>query len=121
MFDRYGLFRCDLISGGDFEFGRRLTGSGEKMIYIPEAVVKHPARSTLRAILKKSRRVAEGERQLQDLGLYEHRKVSWRQLVPVKSSVVAPGWNGRVSVFEKIRIVALNNCVRWLNFFTRLR
>ena len=121
MFDRYGKFRHDLISGGDYEFGRRLTSAGEKMIYISGAVVKHPARSTLRAILKKSRRVAEGERQLEHLGLYEHRKVSWRQLVPVKSSVVAHGWNGRVSVFQKIRIVALNNLVRWLNFCTRLR
>ena len=121
MLDRYGLFRHDLISGGDYEFGRRLTDAGEKMIYIADAVVKHPARATLRAILKKSRRVAEGQKQLENLGLYDHRKVSWRQLLPVKSSVAAPCWNGRVSLFDKVRIMMLHNFVRWLNFYTRLR
>lgn len=119
MFDHYGLFRYDLISGGDYEFGRRLINGGEKMIYIPSAVVKHPARATLRAILKKSRRIAEGENQLQNLGLYEHKQLSWRQLLPIKSCVVTPGWENRVSSFNKISIVALHNLVRWVNFFIR--
>lgn len=119
MLERYGLFRPDLISGGDYEFGRRLTSRGVKMIYIPNAIVKHPARTTLRGILTKSRRIAEGEKQLQNLGLYEHRKISWRQLLPVKSCVVAPGWENRVSIFNKISIVALRNLVQWVNFFIR--
>lgn len=118
-FDSYGLFRNDLISGGDYEFGQRITSANEKMIYIHDAEVKHPARANLRAILKKSRRIAKGEKQLQNLGLYENRKVSWRQLLPVKSCVAASGWENRVSIFNKISIIALYTLVRWVNFFIR--
>lgn len=117
--DQYGLFRHDLISGGDYEYGRRLTSAGEKMIYIPNAIVKHPARSTYRAIIKKSKRIAEGEKQLQKLQLYEHRKVSWKQLLPVRSCVVAIGWENKISLINKIKIVILRNIVQWLNFFIR--
>lgn len=48
-FERYGLFRTDLgvcgaarLGGEDIEFGRRLLGGGEKVIYSPGAVVFHP-------------------------------------------------------------------------------
>ncbi|MCP4602709.1 MAG: glycosyltransferase [Proteobacteria bacterium] len=121
LIDQYGEFRDDLISGGDYEFGRRLTEADEKMIYSVSAMVKHPARDTLRAILKKTQRIAEGERQLQDLGLYERREISWRMLLPVKSSIVARGWKNRVSFFEKLFIMVLHNLVRWVNFFERIR
>lgn len=119
IFDYYGLFRNDLISGGDYEFGRRLTNLGEKMIYIEDAVVKHPARATLRAILKKSRRIAEGQSQLQALGLYDHKKVSWSRFLPVRSSVIAPGWENQVSIYTKTIIVVLYNFVRLYNIFIK--
>ncbi|MCK4793851.1 MAG: glycosyltransferase, partial [Desulfobacteraceae bacterium] len=43
LFERYGKFRYNLVSGGDYEFGRRLTTAGEKMIFISGAIVQHPA------------------------------------------------------------------------------
>jgi len=121
VFDRHGRFRDDLISGGDYEFGRRLTKAGEKLIFIPDAVVKHPARSTFRAIVEKSQRVAEGEKQLQRLGLYDYRMVSWGQLLPrlscpyVKDGIRAP------FLIHKLHIILLGNYMRWMNFFIRMR
>jgi glucosyl-dolichyl phosphate glucuronosyltransferase len=48
MFDKYGLFRTDLgpagtarMTGQDIEFSRRLLEGGEKLIYLPQAVVYH--------------------------------------------------------------------------------
>jgi glucosyl-dolichyl phosphate glucuronosyltransferase len=49
MFDKYGAFRVDLgrrgnslISNEDTEFGGRLLQAGEKMHYVPTAIVHHP-------------------------------------------------------------------------------
>jgi glycosyltransferase involved in cell wall biosynthesis len=48
-FEKYGLFRTDLGRAGtmglneeDSEFGRRLIKAGEKIVYVPSAVVHHP-------------------------------------------------------------------------------
>src|ERR1041385_2520546 len=49
MFERYGLFRTDLgprgremIRGEDTEFGLRLLAGGERVLYVPGAIVYHP-------------------------------------------------------------------------------
>ena len=57
MFERYGIFRTDIgpraaemIRGEDSEFGLRVLAGGERVIYVPGAIVHHPvepARMTL--------------------------------------------------------------------------
>lgn len=49
MFEKYGTFRTDLgpqpgseIRSEDTEFGRRLLNAGERLYYVPSAVVYHP-------------------------------------------------------------------------------
>jgi GT2 family glycosyltransferase len=49
MFQKHGGFRTDLdrvgsnlISGGDTEFGSRLLAAGEKLRYVPSALLYHP-------------------------------------------------------------------------------
>jgi glycosyltransferase involved in cell wall biosynthesis len=59
-FERVGPFDADLQSGGDTQWGRRLTGSGLRLAYAPLARVDHPARSSWRELTRKSRRVADG-------------------------------------------------------------
>ena len=51
------MFLSELESGGDYEFGRRLTQSGELIRYAKKALVFHPARSTFKSKLKKSKLV----------------------------------------------------------------
>ena len=48
------------MSGGDFEWTRRATAAGFKLVYCADAVVRHPARSTLASLAQKARRVAAG-------------------------------------------------------------
>ena len=116
LFELYGLFRSDLISGGDYDFGRRLTKGGEKIIYIPNAVVKHPARSTLHEIYKKSKRVAIGQKELQSLGLLEHGTISWRRWLPVLSYIKAKG----MTFQQKVQLLLLANFFQYMNLFRRI-
>lgn len=121
LFEEYGLFRSDLISGGDYEFGRRLTKVGEKMIFIPKAVVRHPARSSFVAICKKSQRVALGQRQLGKERLLEHGKISLRQLLPKLSFPISVDLKKSFSVADKVRLLAMYNFILWMNFFIRIK
>lgn len=61
---KVGMFNADLLSSGDLEFGQRVHKFRHKIIYIPDAIVKHPARKTLKANMKKSIRLAVGRKQM---------------------------------------------------------
>jgi len=118
MFDKYGLFLPELQSGGDYEFGRRLTQLGEVLLYAETSLVYHPARFTFRDKLAKSKRVAKGQKMLERMGLLNHGQLNWRQLILTKHYPSLPGINIRID--EKIMLVLINNFFRYYNFFKRL-
>ncbi|WP_445005968.1 glycosyltransferase [Halomonas mongoliensis] len=60
VFEAVGKFNEQMMSGGDFEFTRRATAAGFKLVYCPDAVVRHPARNTLASLAQKARRVSAG-------------------------------------------------------------
>ncbi|WP_282040880.1 glycosyltransferase family 2 protein [Halomonas alimentaria] len=60
VFDSVGVFNEKMMSGGDFEFTRRATAAGFKLVYCPNAVVRHPARNTLSSLAQKAKRVLAG-------------------------------------------------------------
>jgi glycosyltransferase involved in cell wall biosynthesis len=121
IFKKYGLFREELISGGDYEFGRRLTGAGEKMIYIPDAVVMHPARSSFKEIYRKLIRVAAGQKELITLGILEPEKISFRSWLPSLRYLRDGYWSQELSIQEKIHLNLLYNLFKYLNLWKRLR
>jgi glycosyltransferase involved in cell wall biosynthesis len=53
-------FDDSLRSGGDRDFGVRARAAGFDLVYAPDAVVVHPARSTAAEVLAKARRVGDG-------------------------------------------------------------
>lgn len=55
-----GSFDATLKSSGDNEWGRRVHRHGYRPVYCAEAVVQHPARTSLRTLLRKERRIAGG-------------------------------------------------------------
>ncbi len=118
MFDKYGLFIPELRSGGDYEFGRRLTQAGEVLQYDETTLVFHPARSTFRVKLAKSKRVAEGQKMLARMGLLNHGQLNLKQLILTKSYPSIAGVN--VSIDRKILLVLVNNFFRYYNFIKRL-
>jgi glycosyltransferase involved in cell wall biosynthesis len=64
VIDKVGNFDNRLESGGDFEFGNRVYGAGFKQYYMPDIIMKHPARSSFNQLLSKAFRVGRGLRQI---------------------------------------------------------
>lgn len=62
--DAVGAFDASLESGGDAEWGERVTVAGLRTVYADEVVVRHPARRTLRELSNKFRRITRGIDQL---------------------------------------------------------
>jgi glycosyltransferase involved in cell wall biosynthesis len=59
-----GGFDDELKSVGDRDFGNRIAAAGYTLAFAPDAVVVHPARHTVRALLRKRLRVAGGHHDL---------------------------------------------------------
>lgn len=60
VFDKVGFFNDSLRSGGDLEWGQRVAAAGYKVVFAEEAVIRHPARPTLRALKTQAKRHAGG-------------------------------------------------------------
>lgn len=60
VFEAIGPFDGGLRSGGDREWGERATRAGTRVLYRPDVVVEHPARSSLAELHSKTLRVHRG-------------------------------------------------------------
>lgn len=60
LFDEVGMFPHHATSGGDVQWTAMATRAGYKLVYAPDAIVKHPTR-TLKELLKKQYRVGKGK------------------------------------------------------------
>lgn len=60
LFVDVGTFDQSLVSGGDTEFGQRVAAAGYDLHYASEVRVEHPARTSLRSLLKKRLRIGRG-------------------------------------------------------------
>jgi GT2 family glycosyltransferase len=122
MFDEVGLFREDLLSGGDGEWGKRATGSGICIHFVPEQVVRHPARPNLLSVYRKSRRTISGhvriaERETPKLVRLRRR---CRALMPPVGPTRAIWTSARTknfSVLWKLRIAAVFLAVHYFRTF----
>ena len=83
-FTRYGNFRGELLSSGDYEWGMRLKNNNIHISYEPDVVVDHPARSTIRELLDKDRRRVGGYVQLADA------KFSINECIKLLRSLIPP-------------------------------
>ena len=61
MFSRIGLFNSEVLSGGDMEWNDRATAAGEPIVFAADAIVRHPARATLREFAQKVPPYRRGE------------------------------------------------------------
>lgn len=61
VFDKLGGFREDTLTGADYDFSLRVVRQlGQRIRYVPDAVVWHHHRATLRKLLKHEARIAFG-------------------------------------------------------------
>ncbi|WP_353633800.1 glycosyltransferase [Halobacterium sp. NMX12-1] len=61
VLDEVGCFDEELVSGGDKEFGHRVSTAGFKLEFAPKITVQHPARSTFKSHIGKAIRIGEGQ------------------------------------------------------------
>lgn len=61
IFDNVGYFDDTLMSGGDFIWGTIAHKNGYKIDYVEDVIVNHPARETLKELLKKEKRIGGGQ------------------------------------------------------------
>ena len=62
LFTIYGLFDPRFLSGGDREFGQRLSAAGVRVSLVEDAIVLHPARGRFIDLLRKNLRGAGGDK-----------------------------------------------------------
>jgi len=122
VMDRVGPFRGDLLSGGDADWGRRVSDAGYRLVYDDAASVRHPARNYGELVMK-LRRAAAGERD---------RNPDWasclracaRRLAPLPPHSVRLILTGEgdypASVGQKLALVAMVAFLRWRTAFVRL-
>jgi glycosyltransferase involved in cell wall biosynthesis len=65
VFEDVGLFDHRLVSGGDKEFGNRVSEAGYEQHFAADVTMYHPTRNSLRELVSKDRRVGRGLCQLQ--------------------------------------------------------
>lgn len=64
LLKQLGGFDGELASGGDIELSQRIAAAGYRVCYAADAVVRHPARSRLSALVAKRRRLVGGQWQV---------------------------------------------------------
>lgn len=107
-----GLFDGRLISAGDYEFGRRATRRGHRVVHCAKARVHHPARATLNALLEKSRRIGHGRAQVVAYGR-EPTPYHWllrSALPPLLSLARGFDLSPRPSIQQQIALFLLVYC-----------
>jgi len=62
LISSHGQFDARFLSGGDREFGQRLTASGVEIVMADDAVIVHPARTRFIDLLKKGLRGVGGDK-----------------------------------------------------------
>lgn len=113
-FERFGVFDGSLRSGGDSEFGSRVTSQEGTLVYASKAIVEHPARSTFSEFIEKELRLARGQAESSEgnsIGLKDFLPAYW---IPENESY-------DLSLSQKIKVLLGANLVRWVQAWYRWR
>jgi GT2 family glycosyltransferase len=118
---KVGGFDGTLKSGGDFDFGRRVSDAGYRLDFVPDAIVNHPARATYKQMFGKARRVAGGARD---------RKPGWRNclrfcyfnLFPSRRRLarIVHHRQPAIDAVTKVRLIVLAILINWTYAYVRL-
>lgn len=124
VFDEVGYFDETLMSGGDFSWGILANKKGYRIDYVEDVIVKHPARDTLRELVKKEKRVGGSQAKFQKnsgnilVKFFEFIKA----LKPRRSEIRLINSKGRgLSVLNKIYIFLLRHYLLGIRAYTKLK
>jgi len=120
LIDEVGMFDPGLTSGGDFEFGNRVKEHGFDQSYSDLIVFKHPARSSLKAHIKKAIRVSHGVADLKIM--YPHRfgKLTVitviESFIPILKRRIKPS-NINIPLHTEISVFIISNVLNYVKAF----
>ncbi len=84
VFDRLGGFDAALKSGGDHDWVARAVAAGNRLAYSEAALVRHPARQSLRQLSERSARFAGGDYDRAHRGSLQLRRARIEALLKLK-------------------------------------
>jgi hypothetical protein len=125
VFDEVGPFDADLLSDGDQNWCHRAIKLGVRILYTDDAVVRHPARRTLRQHITKTRRIAGGvfQRFVKESGLRQARsEMLFHSRPPLRRLFHALTGPGLGSAQERFQLAGILILLRmtWLGEWLRL-
>jgi GT2 family glycosyltransferase len=102
VLEKVGGFEARLLNLGDQEWGQRVFAAGWDVVYCPSAIIQHPARSTLEALLVKGRRQARANVRLSQLcrkkaPTFSFMPMGWEFWRSVWRNRNLPTWQEKVS------------------------
>ncbi|WP_336361015.1 glycosyltransferase [Haladaptatus sp. ZSTT2] len=127
LIEELGPFDDRLTSSGDLEFGNRVAAAGYPLGFAANIVARHPARTSVRSLVKKAIRIGHGKTQLRELYPARYGRPR-RGLVnpgaylpptPRALRTLVAGWE-TLSVREKVGVFALFYLLRLAKAYGQL-
>jgi glycosyltransferase involved in cell wall biosynthesis len=120
-----GLFDADVKSGGDIEWGHRVSAFGYELIYAEDTCVAHPARHSFAQLYKRVTRVIGGfydlnrKKRVPYLGL--GRGFIIDSFPPINASLEVLRSQQLKGVTDKIRVIFVMFFVQYVQVWERMR
>ena len=125
VFARAGFFLEEVKSGGDLEWGRRITGYGYKLEYSEDTCVYHPARASFAQLYTKIVRISGGHHDLKRLKGRRYLEFDGRWLSdlipPVRAMVNVVREPSLVRWRDRIKVCTVLCFVRFVQAFEKSR
>ena len=94
VINRIGNFNTELYSGGDAEYGNRMSQSGVPLTYAEDVLVEHPARTSIEQLTSKIKRTVGG--------CYQQRKTNSVMANSFTAKALAKGFLPPVTTWMKL-------------------
>ncbi len=119
LFHEIGQFDSDFQSAGDREWGYRAAQKNVKFIYEEKAEVSHPARKTLKEIIRKAKRIAGGIHQFNKKTGQSSSFLEW--LPPMKRMHAILFSYHDLSKAARIQVLLITMLVKYIMLLERLK
>jgi glycosyltransferase involved in cell wall biosynthesis len=125
VFAQVGTFLAEVKSGGDLEWGRRVTGKGYRLEYFDDVCVSHPARASFAQLYSKIVRVTGGHHDLKQLRGRADRQFDRNWIMdlipPVRAMVHVLREPSLVRWRDRIKVCTVLCFVRFVQAFEKSR
>lgn len=119
VIDKIGIFNSTLASGGDLEWGRRVSSYGYKLVYGDAVCVYHPARHSFTQLYRRMTRISGGHYELGNIKSYTFRKFFKNLIAPIQS-IPRTFLNNEYSHKQKINYIFLTFFIEYATIWIRI-